>query len=92
MTWFFGALGLLSVNALTFLVFWMDKRRSRAGQWRISESNLLTWSLIGGTPAAYYARHRLRHKTRKEPFSTQLSLIAMIQSGAIGGLAIYQRL
>ena len=90
MIWLLGALALLGVNVLTFLAFWLDKRRSRAGEWRISESNLLGSSLIGGTPAAFYACHRLRHKTRKEPFGTQLGIIAMFQSGMLGGVAIYQ--
>jgi len=64
-------------------------RRAQNGGWRVRESNLLTLSFLGGTPAAFYARHVLRHKTRKEPFSTQLQLISMMQVGMIGGLGIY---
>lgn len=41
--------------------------------------------MIGGTPGAFLARHWFRHKTRKQPFSTLLILIAVIQAGAIIG-------
>lgn len=33
------------------------------------------------------ARHLFRHKTRKEPFSTQLLVIVALQMGAAIGLA-----
>lgn len=35
-----------------------------------------------GRRGAFVARHLFRHKTRKEPFSTQLMLIAAGQIGA----------
>jgi len=89
MPWLTCILALISLNAITFLCFWLDKRRAQNGGWRVRESNLLTLSFLGGTPAAFYARHVLRHKTRKEPFSTQLQLISMMQVGMIGGLGIY---
>ncbi len=79
------AVALVGVNVLTFGMFGLDKAQARSGGWRISEANLLTLALIGGTPAAYLARKRFRHKTRKQPFSTQLALIAMGQV-ALGGL------
>jgi len=79
----FGSLAL--VNAAAFMTFWYDKRQARAGGWRISESTLLGLALIGGTPGALLARRLFRHKTRKEPFSTWLLLIAMLQAGALTG-------
>ena len=81
---------LIGLNAITFLYFWLDKRRAQNGGWRVRESDLLALSFFGGTPAAFYARHFLRHKTRKEPFSTQLQLILMVQAGILGGLVIYE--
>ncbi|MFN3387993.1 MAG: DUF1294 domain-containing protein [Allosphingosinicella sp.] len=84
----FGALALLTVNGWTVLRFWQDKRRAVAGARRIPEADLLFLALIGGTPAAFLARRWFRHKTRKEPFSTHLLLIAAVQAGAAIGLAI----
>ena len=81
-------IGGLVVNCWTFLRFWQDKQRARAGDRRIPEADLLVLALIGGSPAAFLARHLFRHKTRKEPFSTQLQVIAALQLGAIIGLSI----
>ena len=84
----FALPALLVVNLWTILRFWQDKQRAVAGERRIRESDLLGLALIGGSPGALLARHLFRHKTRKEPFSTQLLVIVALQIGAIIGLAI----
>lgn len=61
----------------------MDKRRARTGLRRLSERSLLLWALAGGTAGAFLGRHVFRHKTRKQPFSALLWLIAMAQTMAI---------
>lgn len=76
---------LLAVNLWTVLRFWQDKARARTGERRIPEANLLGLALIGGTPGAYLARRLFRHKTRKQPFSTVLLLIATVQVGLMLG-------
>ena len=68
--------------------FHQDKQRAVAGERRIPEANLLALAAIGGSPGAFLARHLFRHKTRKQPFSTWLVLIAVIQAGAIIGFAM----
>jgi uncharacterized membrane protein YsdA (DUF1294 family) len=82
-------LALLALNGWTILLFWMDKQRARAGAWRISESSLLGLAFLGGTPGAFLARRMFRHKTRKEPFSTHLLVIAMLQAGTAAGLLLF---
>ncbi|MEO7383932.1 MAG: DUF1294 domain-containing protein, partial [Novosphingobium sp.] len=57
--------------------------RAINGARRVPEADLLGLALVGGTPAAFLARHLFRHKTRKEPFSTQLKIIAILQVCAI---------
>lgn len=69
--------------------FWQDKRCAIAGDRRIPEADLLTLALMGGSPGAFAARRLFRHKTRKEPFSTQLILIAAAQLGAAGALVFF---
>lgn len=59
----FGAAGALSV--LTYLLYWIDKRRAQAGAWRTPESTLHFFELIGGWPGAFLAQRHLRHKIRK---------------------------
>lgn len=77
------------VNAVTLVRFRDDKQRARRGERRVPEASLLQLALIGGTPAAFLARHLFRHKTRKEPFSTYLQLIAVVQAGLLIGLFFY---
>lgn len=74
---------LFAVNAVCFAAFVHDKRAARLGEWRVSERTLLLLALAGGTPAAYAARHFVRHKTRKQPFVALLHLTALLQLAAI---------
>ena len=77
---------LLIINMITVAAFAIDKRRSSTGAWRISESRLLWFAALGGSPGAFWARGRFRHKTRKQPFVGRLQLIAMVQVGILTGL------
>ncbi|HEX8584003.1 MAG TPA: DUF1294 domain-containing protein [Allosphingosinicella sp.] len=80
---------VLLINVWTIWLFRQDKRRAVAGARRIPESNLLSFALIGGTPGAFLARRLFRHKTRKQPFSTHLWVIAALQCGAAIGLLLF---
>jgi len=79
---------LVLVNVITVAAFALDKRRSSTGAWRIPEARLLWFAALGGSPGAFWARNRYRHKTRKQPFVGRLQLIAMVQVGVVAGLAI----
>jgi len=74
---------VLLVNLITFCVFWWDKEAARKGHWRVPESRLLCLALIGGSPGAVAAQRLLRHKTRKEPFRTELMLICAMHVVAL---------
>lgn len=71
----------VAVNIVTIWCFHTDKARAISGAWRIREADLLALAAIGGTPGAFLARRWFRHKTRKQPFSTYLALIAAAQTG-----------
>jgi uncharacterized membrane protein YsdA (DUF1294 family) len=79
---------LVAVNLITICAFWLDKQKAIARDRRMSEANLLFLAMIGGSPGALYARHKSRHKTRKQPFSTVLLLLCAVQIGAVIGVAI----
>ena len=79
---------LLALNIWTMMRFWQDKQRAVARERRVPESNLLSLALFGGSPGALLARHLFRHKTRKEPFSTQLLVIVALQAGTVIGLIV----
>ena len=76
---------LIAVNFAAFAAFGIDKAKAERGAWRIQESTLLLLAFIGGTPGAYAGRALFRHKTRKQPFSSNLLTIAVLQAGAAGG-------
>jgi uncharacterized membrane protein YsdA (DUF1294 family) len=65
------------------MLFGIDKLRAEAGTWRIAESTLLGFALFGGTVGAFLGRRVFRHKTRKEPFSSDLRRIALLHAIAV---------
>jgi uncharacterized membrane protein YsdA (DUF1294 family) len=67
------------VNLWTFLLVGLDKIRAGAGSSRVSEGTLLIWAFFGGIIGAYAGRAVFRHKTRKQPFSSHLHQIAILQ-------------
>ena len=85
-----GFVVFLVINGWTIARFWQDKLRAQTGERRIPEADLLGLALIGGSPGALLARKMFRHKTRKEPFSTQLFLILAVQVGVLFGLVVYE--
>jgi uncharacterized membrane protein YsdA (DUF1294 family) len=70
---------LIALNFAAFAAFGLDKSFAERGQWRIRESTLLTLAFFGGTIGAYAGRKAFRHKTRKQPFGSQLATIAGLQ-------------
>lgn len=72
-----------TINICTFAAFGIDKICAEMGLRRISEATLLKWAAIAGTPGAYAGRHLFRHKTRKQPFSDNLALVALVQAAAV---------
>ncbi|WP_373475949.1 DUF1294 domain-containing protein [Sphingorhabdus sp.] len=67
------------VNIWTFMLFGLDNIRAEGGSWRVSEGTLLAWAFLGGTIGAYTGRAVFRHKTRKQPFSSNLHQTAIFQ-------------
>ncbi|MGY6637458.1 MAG: DUF1294 domain-containing protein [Erythrobacter sp.] len=63
--------------------------QAEARAWRISEASLLQLAFFGGIGGAYAGRALFRHKTRKQPFSTQLHLIACAQLCAAAFLIVF---
>ena len=80
---------LIAINFVAFAAFGVDKMLAEAGARRISEATLLQLAFIGGTPGAYAGRQLFRHKTRKQPFSSNLHTVAMIQIVALAGLGTW---
>ena len=79
-------IALAAINAMAFAAFAIDKARAMAGTRRTAEATLLLLAALGGTPGAYAARALLRHKTRKQPFSSRLHAIAGVQLVVLAAL------
>jgi uncharacterized membrane protein YsdA (DUF1294 family) len=80
---------VIAMNFLAFAAFGIDKARAEQGAWRISEATLLQLAFFGGIAGAYAGRALFRHKTRKQPFNSNLHAIAALQLVAGAGLAVY---
>ncbi|WP_338580775.1 DUF1294 domain-containing protein [Pseudomonas sp. MAG733B] len=71
-----AAYGIVSV--LAFLLYWSDKRKARADQWRTPENVLHALEFAGGWPGALLAQQVFRHKTRKVSFQVVFWLIVLL--------------
>jgi uncharacterized membrane protein YsdA (DUF1294 family) len=78
------------VNLAAFAAFAWDKHCARNGLRRVRESSLLALAAIGGSPAIIAGQQALRHKTWKEPFRTNLRIVAALQVIALVALSFPQ--
>ncbi|MCD8346262.1 MAG: DUF1294 domain-containing protein [Oscillospiraceae bacterium] len=58
------ALYLVFMSFVTFVMYGVDKRKAKKGQWRISEKTLLISGFVGGAAGALIGMKLFRHKTR----------------------------
>jgi uncharacterized membrane protein YsdA (DUF1294 family) len=79
---------LISINAMTLLLYGHDKRQAIAGGTRIPELALHLGALLGGSPAALLGQRLFRHKTRKLRFQVVFVAILLLQ---VGVLCVYWR-
>lgn len=70
---------LLSINLFGFLIMWIDKRRAKKGEWRISENTLFFVTLLGGGIGTISGMKIFRHKTKKLKFQIGLPVILITQ-------------
>lgn len=70
---------LLAINALTFLLYGIDKYKAKKNQWRISEATLLTMAAIGGSIGAWAGMRIWHHKTMHKKFKYGIPLIIIMQ-------------
>ena len=81
----------VAINAVSFVVYGLDKQRARRSRWRISESALLALALAGGSIGAWMGMLVWRHKTKHKKFRNGIPLIIIVQCIAVllieGGLS-----
>ena len=59
---------LVIINLIAFLLCYIDKRNAIKNIYRISETSLLSISLIGGCFGMLFGMYMFHHKTRKLKF------------------------
>lgn len=70
---------ILSVNLGGFIAFGIDKKRAVRAKWRIPETTLMTFALLGGAPGCILGMQVFRHKTMKPLFSVGIPIILIVQ-------------
>jgi len=70
---------ILLINLIAFVVFGIDKRKARKGQWRVPESTLFILAIIGGSIGALLGMLVFRHKTKHRKFTIGIPLILALQ-------------
>lgn len=81
-------LGLyLAASVVAFVAYAFDKSAAAKNQWRIRESTLHLFALVGGWPGALTAQRLLRHKSAKTSFQTVFWITVLLNCGALGWLS-----
>lgn len=70
---------LLLINALSFLLMLVDKRKAIKNRWRISERTLFLTALSGGSLGILAGMYLFRHKTRHRAFIIGIPGILIVQ-------------
>ena len=73
---------LLAINAVTFIVYGIDKYKAKKAMWRISEATLLMLAVLGGSMRVW------RHKTMHKKFKYGVPVILLIQIALIAYMHI----
>lgn len=70
---------LLAINAVTFIVYGIDKYKAKKAKWRISEATLLLLAVLGGSIGAWIGMKVWHHKTMHKKFKYGIPAILLIQ-------------
>ena len=78
---------LLAINAVTFIVYGIDKYKAKKAKWRISEATLLLLAVLGG---AWMGMKVWHHKTMHKKFKYGIPAILLIQIALMAYLHMNQ--
>ena len=86
--WAVAALWLCFTSAIDFALMGVDKWKARRDAWRIPESTLWLFALIGGALGGTLAMQVFRHKTRHWYFRFGFPLLAALDVSLLIWLAL----
>lgn len=70
---------LIILNLCGALAMRADKRRAKAGRWRIPEKTLFLLAILGGSLGCIYGMFHYRHKTQHLSFRIGMPIILFAQ-------------
>ena len=68
---------LIIINFISFILFFIDKKKALKDKWRIKESTLHLSSFLGGALGSIVAMKMFHHKTKKIKFGI-ITILALI--------------
>ena len=80
---------LLAINAVTFIVYGIDKYKAKEAKWRIPEATLLLLAALGVSIRAWMGMKVWHHKTLHKTFRFGIPTILALQIVIPLGLWIY---
>ena len=69
----------IGINAISFVIYGIDKLKAKKGKWRIPENTLLLLAIIGGSIGAWLGIKVWHHKTLHKKFKYGIPLIVIMQ-------------
>ena len=79
------AIYIVAINLFAYILYGVDKSKSKKAKWRISERALIIIALVGGSVGALLAMKKFHHKTKHKKFTIGVPLILVAQIA----LAVY---
>lgn len=75
-----------SMSFISFVLFGVDKRRARRGEWRIPERTLLTCCALFGAAGGLCGMRAFHHKTRHAKFAYGVPAMLAVQAVLLAAL------
>lgn len=82
------AVWFVIMSAVLFVMMGIDKKKAKAGAWRIPEARLFLFAFLGGAIGGCIGMRVFRHKTKHMLFKIGFPLIALMQIAALGYLMV----
>ncbi|MRH42905.1 DUF1294 domain-containing protein [Aquibacillus halophilus] len=70
----------LIINVVAFFTMGIDKKRSKAGAWRISEKTIWSLAFIGGAIGSSFGMRLFSHKTKHRSFQYGLPILGILEA------------
>lgn len=70
---------LIVINLVGYFSMLIDKKKAIKNKWRIKESTLLLFAVLGGSLGSYFGMKNFRHKTKHAKFKVGLPVIIFCQ-------------